>query len=131
MVARERSAGSKGFAFATNSTGSRNLFAVAGAMPRFTTGCARSGCETVTVAVRVSARGGITTVKSPTEMTPPRIPTTTLFVVALDDPPRRLRPSTWDGSLSVTFVVDVLEPDWMAACGAVGMFEQPATASRT
>src|SRR3989442_11390225 len=127
MVATERSAGSRRFTFATSETGTRKWFAVAGEMLRCTMGCARSGCETVTVAVCVRARGGITTVKSPTETTPPRSPTTMLFVVVLDDPPR-LRPSTWADAPPVLFVV---EPCCIAACGAVGMLEQPATASKT
>src|SRR6267143_2743527 len=131
MVASEMSEEPKCFAFPTSRTGRRKWFADAGEMLRLTTGCARSGCETVTVAVWMSARGGITNVKSPTDMTPPRRPTTTDFFVVLDDPPSRLRPSTWDGAPSVTFVVDVLEPDCIAACGAVGMLEQPATASKT
>src|SRR6266436_1478187 len=126
MVATERSAGSRRFAFATRSTGSRNPFADAGAMPRFTTGCARSGCDTVIVAVCLRAKGGITTVKSPTDTTPPRSPTTTLFEAVLEeDPPRRLRPSTW---LDDPPVAPAEEPD--GAWGAVGMVEQPASATK-
>src|SRR5690242_8217439 len=124
MHATLRSEGSSGLTFATRSTGSRNPFADAGAMLRFTTGCARSGCDTVTVAVCRRARGGTTTLKSPTETVPPRGPITTLLDVVLEvDPPRR--PSTGADEPPV----DVAEAP-AGFRGAVGMFEQPASASR-
>src|SRR5678815_4078911 len=78
-------------AFAVKSTGTRNLFAEGGEMLRFTTGWARSGCDTVTVACWVSAPGGNRTVKSPAETVPPRIPMVAVRVVVVEEPPRRLK----------------------------------------
>src|SRR5882724_4723831 len=75
MHERESSAGDRRFAFAVRSTGTRNRFADAGEMLRFTTEWFTSGCETVIEHVRRSAAGGMTTVKSPAEITPPRRPT--------------------------------------------------------
>src|SRR6058998_3657771 len=109
-------------AFATRRTGRRNPFAVAGEMLRLTTGRARSGCVTVIVAVRVSASGGTTMVKSPTETVPPRTPMTLLFVFVLVLDPSK-SPSTWAGCPSVVTTPD---PDWVGASGCVGRLEQPA-----
>src|SRR6185295_16472693 len=117
------------FASATRSTGSRKRFAEAGEMLRLTTGRVRSGCDTVTVAVRVSAAGGMMTVKLPTDTVPPSRPTVTVLVVAeLAPPPRRSRPRISAGASPVAVA---LNSPSIAVGGCVGRSEHPATASRT
>src|SRR5437899_7628674 len=105
----ERSEGFIGFASATRRTGRRNRFAEAGEMLRLTTGCARSGCDTVIVAVWRRAAGGTMTVKLPTDTVPPSTPMTFDLVVELVVPPPKLMPSTSAGATSVA----------IAASGAV------------
>src|SRR5882672_11259647 len=127
MVAMERSEGFIGFTSATRRTGRRNRFAEAGEMLRLTTGCARSGCDTVTVAVVRSAAGGKTTVKLPTDTTPPRMPMVLVLVVVEPPPPRRLRPRTSAGA-SLVPVAIALDPSSSAVGGFVGRSDNPATA---
>src|SRR5258705_13273887 len=74
MHATEMSERSILLALPARRTGTRNRFALAGAIESSTTGRAGSGCLTVIVAVRVSARGGAARGKAPAEDGPPSRP---------------------------------------------------------
>src|SRR6267142_586323 len=116
MYATERSERFIGVASAIRSTGSRNLFALAGVMLRLTTGRAGSGCDTVIVADVRSAPGGITSLKLPAETTPPRSPIRLVEVVCELEPRRPPSPSTCDEPSSEIAAV----PEALGAEGCVG-----------
>src|SRR6476660_9714747 len=126
MHATEMSERSILLALPARRTGIRNPFAVAGVIESSTTGRAGSGCVTVIVAVRVSASGGTTRVKSPAEIVPPSSPIVFVASVVVDEPRSPSpRPRIWD-ELPVPAGVEGLD-----ATGDVGRLEQPAAARST
>src|SRR5712671_501891 len=127
MYATERSDGDITLASATRSTGKRNLFALGGEMLRFTTGCDRSGCDTVIVAVERRAPGGTMTEKFPAETVPPRSPIVRVEVVGVavePEPPNR--PRIWDEPAS-----ELADTPGEKPVGCVGRLEHPAALRST
>src|SRR5258705_11205916 len=86
MHATEMSERSILLALPARRTGTRNRFALAGAIESSTTGRAGSGCLTVIVAVRVSARGGHARAEAPAPIVPPPRPLVLVASVAVDGP---------------------------------------------
>src|SRR5260221_7786382 len=120
MYATERSDGDITLASATRSTGKRNLFALGGEMLRFTTGCDRSGCDTVIVAVERRAPGGTVTEKFPAETGPPRSPIVRVEGVGVaGEPEPSKRPRIWDEPAS-----EVADPPGVRPAGWLGRLEQ-------